>query len=207
MPITVADLVKKAGLNPDELKKVKWGLPINSKKAGVYIIALSDNAYENIVMPKFPVSTIILKQWIDKVGGFKVDGVETTDYAYIQKRLSKFWLQDESILYIGKAKVRRKGSGLGKRINEYYNTCFGEKKPHAGGHWIKMLSILTELYVYYIECSDCDKIESLMLDIFEENISKSNKERLNDTGVMLPFANLENGRKIRKKHGISHMKI
>lgn len=148
----------------------------------------------------------ILKEWIDKVEGFTIDKSLIHDFELIKNRLSQFWLNDESILYIGKAQIRKRGKGLGNRIQEYYDTVFGEKKPHAGGHWIKTLSNLKDLYVYYIECSNSPKIENDMMKIFESSVSETSRKQLFGTGVILPFANLEDGNKIRKKHGLGHMK-
>lgn len=207
MPITVNELVEKSGLDPDAVKKVKWGTPVNTQKEGVYIISMSKTPNENNSLETFPISMKILKEWIDKVGGFTLDKKLTRSHELIKERLSKFWLKDENILYIGKAPIRKNGDGLGNRIQEYYNTGFGEKRPHAGGHWIKLLENLKDLYVYYIECQECERVEKEMIANFGKSISESSQEQLLETGVILPFANLEDGNKIRKSHGLGHMKI
>lgn len=207
MPITVKDLIEKVGLDSSMLKKVKWGTLIDTRKEGVYIISLSDEYDRNKPLSVFPISMTILKLWIEKVGGFKLDKKLTYNRVDIANRLSKFWIEDESILYIGKAPIRKNGKGLGNRLKEYYKTSFGERGGHSGGHWIKSLENLDDCYVYYIECSDCSKYESLMLKEFGDNISNISKLRLFGTGVILPFANLEDGRKKRKKHGLGHMKV
>ena len=119
MPITVKELVEKAGLNPMALKKVKWGTPVSTQKEGVYIVSLSETPDANDSLAEMPISMDILKEWIDKVDGFKLGGKPTHDPKSIIHELSKFWLSDESILYIGKAQIRKKGKGLGNRIQEY----------------------------------------------------------------------------------------
>lgn len=206
MPITVNELVKKVGLDPKSLKKVKWGTPVSTQKEGVYSVSLSETPDANNSLAEIPISMNILKEWINKVGGFTIDKSLTYDSELIKNRLSKFWLSDESILYIGKAPIRKNRKGLGNRIQEYYETEFGESKPHAGGHWIKTLSNLKDLYVYYIECPNSPKIESDMMEQFGSSVSETSKKQLSGTGVILPFANLEDGRKTRKKHGLGHMK-
>ena len=71
------------------------------------------------------------------------------------KNLSKnsgiYKMLDKSgnVLYIGKAPKRNNGKGLGNRVNEYYRTEYGARNPHAGGHWIKSLAKLENLFVYY----------------------------------------------------------
>lgn len=206
MPITINELVEKAGLNPKTLKKVKWGTPIGTQKEGVYIVSLSESPDVNKTLKKFPISMSILQEWINKVGGFTLDKELTNNAESINRRLAKFWLSDESILYIGKAPIRKNGNGLGNRIQEYYDTCFGERRPHAGGHWIKLLSNLQNLYVYYIECPNSEQFEKDMMNLFGASVSETSKQQLAGTGVILPFANLEDGNKIRKKHGLGHMK-
>ena len=182
MPITVNELVKEAGWNPKYLRKVKWGIPVSTQKEGVYIVSLSEISDVNNSLAEMPILMNILKERIDKIEGFTIDRSLTHDFELIKNRLSQFWLNDESILYIGKAPIRKRGKGLGNRIQEYYDTVFGEEKPHAGGHWIKTLSNLKDLYVYYIECSNSPIIENDMVTI------------------------LEDGNKIKKKYGLGHMK-
>lgn len=46
----------------------------------------------------------------------------------------------------------------------------------------------------------------LSYSIFGASVSEGSKKELSGTGVILPFANLEDGNKIRKKHGLGHMK-
>lgn len=205
--MTVEELIIKVGLIPSVISKVKWGTLVHTQKEGIYIISLSDKKDINKPLAQFPISMTILELWIKKVGGFKVDKKLTFDSKIIADRLFKFWIEDESILYIGKAPIRKNGKGLGNRVKEYYNTSFGEKGGHSGGHWIKVLNNLNDCYVYFIECSDSSKYESLMLREFGNNISNFSRLKLAGTGIILPFANLEDGNKKRKKHGLGHMKV
>lgn len=46
-----------------------------------------------------------------------------------------------------------------------------------------------------------------MLSMFGEKVSPNIKDKLSDKGPILPFANLEDGNKKRKKHGLGHMKL
>ena len=170
------------------------------------MVSLSDNPDKhNGLLKDCPISKDIIKNWISKVDGFKLDNNLTFDSFPIIERLSKFWLPDETILYIGKAPIRSNGKGLGNRVNEFYRTKFGEKKPHAGGHWLKALSVLSQLFVYYIPCNNSGDIEIKMLKLFVESVSQNTKSKLYDSDLPLPFANLE--LRQRKNHGLSKMKI
>lgn len=206
MPTTIKQLVEQVKLSSATIKKVKWETPITSKKEGIYIVSLSPSEDTNKTIGELPISMEILKKWIKKLDYFTIDQEKTEDANIIKDRLEEFWIPDENIIYIGKAPLRKNGKGIGNRVNEYYKTAIGEKRPHAGGHWIKMLRNIKDLYVYYVECSDSDDIEKKMLVAFGELASNATKEKLTGKGPILPFANLEDGNKIKKKHGIGHMK-
>lgn len=207
MPTTIKQLVEEVELPFQNIKEVKWNTQINCKKEGIYIISLSENAEFNKTITEFPISMDILKKWIKKLGHFIIDGKDTDDANIIKERLSEFWIPDENILYIGKAPLRKKNGGIGNRVQEYYDTAIGEKKPHAGGHWIKMLKNLNDVHVFYIECEHSEIHEANMLAKFGELVSENVRNKLATKGPILPFANLENGEKQRKKHGLGHMKI
>jgi hypothetical protein len=120
--------------------------------------------------------------------------------------MSEFWLPDENILYFGKAPKRSYRKGVGNRVGEYYKTDYGEAKPHAGGHWLKALKNLNELFVYYVETENCGEIEINMLSYFCENVSDGTRSQLRDKKLSLPFANLELKKGQRKNHGLNKMK-
>ncbi|WP_042369627.1 GIY-YIG nuclease family protein [Bacteroides neonati] len=198
MPITINEILKRTQLFQD-LHKVKWGQAISSKESGVYIISMSNDPSVNTTMERLPISMNILQSWIDKLSGFKLDKEFTFDLKAIINRISIYWLSDENILYIGKA------TNLNTRVRQFYTTKIGEKKPHAGGHWLKMLSNLSDLYVYYIECEDSESKERELLDAFNASASFSKTLRLRDGTMIIPFANLQNSEKKRKNHGLTHM--
>ena len=153
-----------------------------------------------------PISEEIIKKWINKVNGFEIDKQMTFDSDIVIERLSKFWLPDENILYIGKGPKRSSGKALDNRINEYYKTEYGEKRPHAGGHWIKSLSNLDDLFVYAIPCDDPGVVEIKMLEYFINNVSYIPQNQFLDLNLCLPFANLQLTPRRKKKHGLGKMK-
>lgn len=205
MSLTINKLIQEFDLPP--VKKVKWGEQIDTEKEGIYIVSLSDNPNSNSRDIKdFPISKEILRNWVDKVNGFEIDKNKTFDVDLIAARLSEFWLPDENILYIGKAPKRKNGKALGNRVREFYRTEYGEKKPHAGGHWLKSLNQLDDLFVYYTTCENPDEIELELLSFFGKNVSNDTKKILRDKELLLPFANIELRKGQRKKHGLGKMK-
>ncbi|MCE1202905.1 MAG: hypothetical protein LWX09_12500 [Bacteroidia bacterium] len=204
MPTSINQLVNSVGLDPSRLRNSKWGHEIESTSIGIYIVSTSkDPGSISPLFKKAPIDENILKFWINKVRTIQVDGVPAT-VQNLKKRLESFWLPDENIIYIGQTDSKR---GIKGRVNEYYNTELGERKPHAGGHWIKTLKILNQLFVHYIPCHNPEEIEKEILRIFVSQVSEENKANLYDSSLPLPFANLELERGTRKNHSISKSKL
>lgn len=205
MPTTVNDLIEH--FNLPKSKCVKWNEKISSQEEGVYIVSTSqDPNLNNGIHNTIPVSKQIIQKWISKMNGFELDKEVTFDTSKIIQRLSEFWLSDENILYIGKAPIRKSNKGIGNRVNEYYRTDYGERSPHAGGHWIKSLTILDNVFVHYILCDNSSNVENQLLNYFIQNVSNTSKEQLRDKELTLPFANLELTKGRIKKHGLGNMK-
>jgi hypothetical protein len=199
MPSTVYELLKGSGLNING--QVLWNETIQDNKPGVYIIAISNHPKELKTLTNPPVDPRITDGWLKKVDNLRIDGVRPLNTELIQ-RLSRFWMPDETILYIGKA-----GSSVRNRVKQYYKTELGESGPHAGGHWLKTLSILHELTVFWSETDEPQLIEQKLLFDFTQGVSVQSKKKLFDSSNPIPFANLEYPPGNRKRHGITGAKI
>ena len=205
MPTTINNLLNKAGLDKSQLKTVKWGQRLDSSSIGIYIVSTSGLPNENTNLhDNAPIDEIILRSWLDKVGTLQLDGKQNPTIKDLKNRLNNFWLPDENIIYIGQTES---GGGLKSRVNQYYRTDLGERKPHAGGHWIKILKTLNQLYVHYIPTQKPNDTEEELLRYFIEQVSDKSKQKLFDPTLPIPFANLELERGNRKKHGISKSKL
>lgn len=206
MPTIVSKLI--SNFNMQNVGRAKWGERIHTEDQGIYIVSLSSNPSENSgLINAAPISKTIIQDWINKVDGFEIDKQKTYDADKIIQRMSEFWLSDENILYIGKAPLRKNGKGIGNRVNEYYMTEYGKKRPHSGGHWLKALSILNSTYVYYTACSQPGDVEIDLLEYFINNVSEKTKNFLRDKDLALPFGNLELRKGQIKNHGLGKMKI
>jgi hypothetical protein len=111
-------------------------------------------------------------------------------------RISRFWIPDEAILYMGKA------TKLSTRLPAYYRTSIGKRSPHSGGFFLKLLSNLDQLWVHYAECNDPETAEDRMLRRFCENVSQVSRIALHDYSHPFPFANLEWPKGTFKAHGL-----
>ncbi len=100
-------------------------------------------------------------------------------------------------MYVGLA-----GASVRSRVNQYYSTRRGARKPHAGGWFLKTLTILPDLWVYHAAADDPDGAERRMLGAFCAGVSDESRRLLFDPERPFPFGNLEWPRGTRKRHGI-----
>lgn len=205
MPILVSDMFKENGVK--SFLKVKWNENINSQNEGIYLISLSSDPNQNIGISQSPnFSDIQITQWINKVPNFLIDDKKTS-VDIVKNRLLEFWLPDKNILYIGKAPKRKNNKGIGNRVSEYYRTILGSGSPHSGGQWIKTLANLNNTYVYYGFTSNPTEIEFNMLTKFMSQVNKTTKNKLRDSVLPLPFANIRYKPSIDKNHGMKNQRL
>jgi hypothetical protein len=173
---------------------VRWGDPIPSTAPGVYVVSLPE------LQQAAPIDDVALRKWIARVPTMRLDGTVPT-VARLRARLASFWLPTERIVYIGLA-----GTSLAKRVGQYYRTPLGDRAPHAGGHWIKTLSVLADAQIHWAKADDPHAAEAELLATFGRRVDPTTTTRL-PGGPILPFANLQTGAGVRKAHGISGSKL
>ena len=112
-------------------------------------------------------------------GGFfkKID--PNVSVEILKQNWTRFKLEEENIIYIGKAGGKNTRSTLKKRIKSYIRFGSGKPSSHRGGRYIWQLVNSDSLKIYWKEVVDPIKEEKLMLLDF--------KSRHDDK---LPFANL-----------------
>jgi len=169
-------------------------MPVPRDEKGVYAVALPK------ALKKCPISTSALEELLDARKELTLDG-ERPDVNMLDRRLAAFWLPDEVVLYVGLA-----GTSLRKRVGQYYRTRLGARSPHAGGWFLKVLSVLPELEIHYATCADPRSCEERMLGSFSAKVSDRTQTALYDPELPIPFANLEWPRRRVKRHGIKGAK-
>src|SRR4051812_22845533 len=87
----------------------------------------------------------------------------------------------------------RTSKSVRKRVGQYYRTPVGAAKPHAGGWWLKALTLLPELHVHYAATPDYVEAEKAMLREFTKRVSAASKAALHDPERPMPFANRKDG--------------
>ena len=196
MPTTVSELF--ANVNLEFEGPVRWSHPVKNRRPGVYVVSISSDPEKHLGLQSTPLISIeIIGKWIQRLPSIELDGVRNPLAVDVADRLAEFWLPDESILYIGMTTTK-----VQTRINQYYKTPLGDRGPHAGGHWLKTLSNLSELFLYHAACEAPKSKEDQLLGYFVSNVSDNTMLLLRDPKHPFPFANLEYPKGTKKHHCI-----
>lgn len=199
MTSSVGALFDKCGL--EWAGAVKWQQRIPSNAPGVYAISVNSEPYAAHVGPvELPLSSRAFEELLEVCPFLEVDGRSATLDSF-RARLQQFWLPDEPILYIGKA-----GTSLSARTRAYYSTRLGATGPHAGGWWLKMLTILPELTVHYAQHSDPGSAEDALIYQFAHQLPQASRANLFDRTRVGPFANVHIPGFGNKAHGLDYYK-
>jgi hypothetical protein len=174
---------------------VPWGSRVPSRSTGVYIV---ETEHSHAAAPVDPGA---VSAWLDRISTLIVDGRRPTA-TELMARLASFWLPSRRIVYIG-----RSSRPLVDRVGEFYSTPLGNRSPHAGGHWLKTLSVLAQSRVWWAPSLDFLVAEGRLFTAFAATVPDAEARSLYDPALVLPFANLENERKLRKSHGIGGAKL
>ena len=196
MPSTVADGFAGAGLQA--AGAVGWGTPVPLDAPGMYVVALTEDANALVgTLAEAPVDRQALERLLLARPELCVDGAPaSTDV--LAARLSAFWLPDEVVLYIGLA-----GTSVRGRVRQYYSTPLGARRPHAGGWWLKTLTVLDDLWVHWADTPVSSNAEEDMLSVFAAAVSPAARAALPDRDRVAPFANLRTAGGAIKDHGIT----
>ena len=186
---TAAGLLAAVGLLPDG--PLPWGRPVPARGPGVYVVELPGP------LPSAPIELTRVGKWLERVESLRLDGARPTSKA-LAARLAAFWLPDEVVLYVGMTTA-----SIGGRVGAYYHTPLGDRKPHAGGHWLKALRDLDRLRVWWTETDAPEEYEDAILTAFADGVPVSARAALHDSTVVLPFANLRTATGERRQHGLS----
>lgn len=165
-----------------------WGQPVPSRAPGVFVVELPTG------MPDAPIDIVAVRRWLERVPTLTLDGERPTAEA-VAKRLHEFWLPGEPVLYVGRSPRQ-----IGARINSMYATVLGDAKPHPGGHWLKTLSVLPELRIWWAETDAHEEYEDGLLAQIAERNTESGRDAA--IGRLLPFANLMSADGVPKAHGL-----
>jgi transcription elongation factor GreA len=174
------DLLRSLGLLPDG--PVLFGQTLPSPRPGVYLVEWPG------VEARAPLDHGQLRAWLERVETLRLDGQRPTPHE-LAARLARYWLPEQTIVYVGQTT-----RSLRRRVAEFAATPLGERRPHAGGYWLKTLRDLDRTRVWWAETDAPEEYEDALLEAFGEAIGEPGT---------LPFGNLTSLGSGRREHGLS----
>lgn len=184
-----ARLLRSVGLLVDG--PGQWGRPLAAPGPGVFAIELT------APLPSAPIELTRVGKWIERVETLRLDGARPTSKA-LAARLAAFWLPSQTVLYIGSS-----DASIGRRVAAMARTELGDRRPYAGGHWLKTLRSLDGLRIWWAPTDATEEYEDAVLEAFAEQVSDAERSALPDREVVLPFANLRRPDGQRKATGVT----
>lgn len=165
MPSTVTGLLTVAGL--EYAGSVRWGTPVPLPQPGVYLVTFDESPITcDAGLARAPISEARVAELLDARPELRLDAARPT-VAMLADRLAGSWRSDETVLYIGLA-----GTGVQRRVRQYYSTPLGARSPHAGGWFLKTLADLDELAVHYAAAADPAAAERAVLQAFVDGVGQ-----------------------------------
>lgn len=164
---------------------LRWGGRCAVSGPGVYVVTTSQDPGRGDGPLAAPLSSAAIDAWRARVPSMRLDGAAPSSTA-LRVFLESYWVPGEAILYVGKA------TSLAKRIAQFTHHLLGDRRPHAGGHWIKTLSIMPDLFLHMAACrspSDAARLETAALDLFISCLPRGPRAAFPNPELPLPFAN------------------
>ncbi|MEO5940438.1 MAG: transcription elongation factor GreA [Candidatus Limnocylindrales bacterium] len=185
-----AGLFRSVGLMADG--PVVWGRPVPARGGGVFVIELPAPLHHA------PLELARIGKWLEHVPDLRLDGEHPTSRA-LAARLGAFWLPSSRVLFVGTTE-----GSIGGRLEAIRNTVLGDRRPHAGGHWLHALTGLATARVWWAATRAVEESEDALLSAFADTITAVERAALHDPSIVLPFANLRTATGERKKTGLAN---
>jgi transcription elongation factor GreA len=186
---SAAALLRSVGLLADG--PAVWGRPIPAQGPGVFIVELA------AAIPSAPIELTRVGKWIERIDTLRLDGTRPSSRA-LATRLGSFWLPSQTIVYIGASEA-----SVARRVAAMVKTELGDRRPYAGGHWLKTLRSLDGVRVWWSPTNAPEEYEDALLAAFAEGVPEADRTGLHDPTVVLPFANLRRPAGERKATGVT----
>ena len=184
-----ASLLRAVGLMADG--PIVWGRPVPVTGPGVFLVELP------APLASAPIELTRVGKWVERVGSLRLDGERPTSKA-LAARLAAFWLPSQTIVYIGASEV-----SIARRVAAIERTELGDRRPHAGGNWLRTLRSLDGVRVWWAPTAATEEYEDALLTAFADRLPAADVAALPDRTVVLPWANLRTATGERKVTGLS----
>jgi transcription elongation factor GreA len=186
--LTAPSLLRSVGLMADG--PAVWGRPVQAQGPGVFVVEAP------APLPSAPIELTRVGKWIERVEGLRLDGEVPTSKA-LAARIGSFWLPSQTVLYIGTS-----DASVARRVAAMAKTELGDRRPAAGGHWLKTLRSLDGLKVWWAATAATEEYEDALLAAFAAGVPETDLAGLPDRSVVLPWANLRRPTGERKATGL-----
>ena len=184
-----ASLLRSVGLLADG--PAVWGRPVQAGGPGVFVVEAP------APLATAPIELTRVGKWIERVDTLRLDGEVPTSKA-LAARLASFWLPSRTVLYIGASEV-----SIARRVAAMGKTELGDRRPAAGGHWLKTLRSLDGFKVWWAATEATEEYEDALLAAFALDVPDADLAALPDRAVVLPWANLRRPTGERKATGLT----
>ncbi len=151
-----------------------------------------------------PIELTRVGKWIERVPDLTLDGSRPSSRA-LAARLAAFWLPSQVVLYIGAT-----NASIGGRLEAMSATTLGDRRPHAGGHWLHVLRSLPTTRLWWAVTDAVEEYEDALLTAFADAVDAPDlaaQQTLPSASaadpVVLPFANLRRPTGERRPTGLS----
>jgi transcription elongation factor GreA len=188
-PQTAPDLLREVGLMPDG--PVPWGRPVPARRTGVFIVELP------APLPSAPIELTRVGKWIERVPTLMLDEARPASRA-LAARIASFWLPAEVVLYIGATQA-----SIGARVAAMQRTVLGDRRPHSGGHWLQLLTVLPTTRVWWAETDAVEEYEDALFGAFAAGIAGTARAGETEGSPVMPFANLRRPTGERRASGLT----
>ncbi len=187
--LTAARLLRDVGLMPDG--PMPWGRPVPARGPGVFVVELPGP------LATAPIELTRVGKWIERVPSLTLDGLRPSSRA-LAARLATFWLPSQVVLYVGATTA-----SVGGRIAALQQTELGDRRPHAGGHWLHTLRVLPTTRLWWASTDAVEEYEDALLSAFAAGVPSSEIEAYEPDAVVLPFAVLRRPTGERRTTGLA----
>jgi transcription elongation factor GreA len=188
-PIPAATLLRDVGLFVDG--PMPWGRPVPARTAGVFVIeAPAPRA-------TVPLELTTIGKWIERVPELRLDG-ERPSSRSLARRLGSFWLPGQVVLYVGST-----SQAIGAKVAAIGRTPLGDRRPSPAGHWLHLLTTLSQTRVWWAATEAVEEYEDAVLAAFADAVPAEDRAALPDPSLVLPWANLRRPTGERRATGIT----
>ena len=189
------ELLRDVGLLADGPVVWGWpGPPVPARRPGVFVVELT------APLARPPIEVTRVGKWLERVTTLTLDGARPTSKALVA-RLATFWLPSQTVLYVGSS-----ATSIGGRVAAMQRTPLGDRRPHAGGHWLATLDGRTSMRVWWTESDALEEYEDALLTSFAGSVladDPASVAALPDNSLVLPWANLRRPTGERRATGIA----